>query len=305
MTIRKLLTISVILFSTSCCYAQTRKIEHDKAKIEAEQKAKEAEQKAKEEKARQAEAARKRAEAARLKAVQDSIKRAQDAARRAREKEIARQQALEAQQLQEEEARRQREAEEAQRRKEASRPKPGYSNGYEWIDLGLPSGLKWASCNIGASSPSGKGSYISWGETMSKSEYWQENSATRERSFADISGNSQFDPARALWGSTWRLPTKADMDELIMQCSWRWTTINGVPGYNIIGPNDNSIFLPAVGFITGVTVSREGVFGYYWTAAPMAMANSAYAYGLYFNETGYEVGGCDRSLGVSVRPVIQ
>lgn len=300
MTIRRLLIIFAILYSTSCCYAQTQIIEHSIKN----DKDKEAEQKAKEEKARQAEAARKKAEAAALQqAIQDSIRRAQDAAWREREKEIARQQALEAKRLQEEEALRKKAAEEAKLLKEASRPKPGYTNEHEWIDLGLPSGLKWASCNIGASSPSDKGFYISWGETMSKSEYWQENSATRERSFGDIAGNSQTDAARALWGSTWRLPTKADMDELIMQCSWRWTTINGVPGYNIIGPNDNSIFLPAVGFITGVTVSREGVFGYYWTTAPLA--NSAYAYGLYFNESGYEVGGCDRSLGVSVRPVIQ
>ncbi len=285
---RNLLIFLSVLLGASCCYSQTQEIKHKIGvnHVDSDKEAKEI--------------ARKREEA-RKKAMQDSIKKAEDALRRQREAEMARLQAEEARRLQDEEAKRQRAAEEAKRLKEAQRPKPGYTNYHEWIDLGLPSGLKWASCNMGASSPTDIGGYYSWGEISTKNEYWQENSVTRERALGDIAGNSQFDAPRALWGSTWRLPTKAEMDELVFQCSWRWTVQNGVPGYTITGPNDNSIFLPAGGFITGVTVSRKGVFGYYWTTEPMA--NSAYAYGLYFNESGYEVGGCDRSLGVCVRPV--
>ena len=117
------------------------------------------------------------------------------------------------------------------------------------VDLGLPSGLKWATYNVGATTPEDYGNYYAWGETATKSEYTKQNSVTYRRQIYDISGNAQYDAARANWGSTWRMPTKAEIEELLIDCAWTRTTQNGVNGYRVTGPNDNSIFLPATATI--------------------------------------------------------
>lgn len=121
------------------------------------------------------------------------------------------------------------------------------------IDLGLPSGTKWACCNVGATMPEGYGNYYAWGETQPKSTYnW--NTYQYGNSGADvvnigsnIAGTS-YDAATANWGSPWRMPTVSQISELINNCSNTWTTQNGVNGRRFTGTNGGTIFLPAAGY---------------------------------------------------------
>ncbi|MDE6689885.1 MAG: hypothetical protein K2J86_08430, partial [Prevotella sp.] len=141
-------------------------------------------------------------------------------------------------------------------------------NGHEYVDLGLPSGLKWAICNVGASSPSEYGNYYAWGETTTKAEFTEENNKTWEKNIGDISGNSDYDAARANWGGSWRLPSKKECEELDSKCTWTWTTQGGHNGYKVTGPNGNSIFLPAAGWCLGSSLNDAGDDGRYWSSTP-------------------------------------
>ncbi len=173
-------------------------------------------------------------------------------------------------------------------------------NGHEYVDLGLS--VKWATCNIGAESPSDKGDYYAWGEITTKPEYIESNSATYGKDINSISGNSNYDVARASWGGTWRIPTKEEVEELMNTCKFEWITKDGRTGCEIIGPNGNSIFLPIVGQRKGASIDpKRAKDGCYWSATPYTNKNDAY--GLYFN-SGYL--GCtmdSRFLGQVVRPV--
>ena len=141
----------------------------------------------------------------------------------------------------------------------------GRINGHNYVDMGLPSGLKWATCNIGASNPEDYGNYYAWGEIQTKSEY---NSLTYGYVDVDnISGNSRYDVACAQWGSSWRLPTFTEIEELQNLCKWEWITIGGHEGYRVIGPNGNSIFLPAAGYRTSTDVLRQDSLGAYWSGS--------------------------------------
>ena len=175
-------------------------------------------------------------------------------------------------------------------------------NGYEYVDLGLPSGLKWATCNVGASSPEEYGDYYAWGEIETKSEYYESNSKTRGKLMSDISGNSIYDVARAKWGGSWRLPTKKEMEELINECEWKWATINDKIGCKVTGPNGNSIFLPVAGCRYWSLLDYEGWNGYYWSSTPYESDDYS-AYDLEFNSSERYVYWGDRSNGQSVRPV--
>lgn len=175
-------------------------------------------------------------------------------------------------------------------------------NGHEYVDLGLPSGLKWATCNVGASSPSDYGYYFAWGETNTKSDYSSNTCRTWDRTFGDISGNVQYDAARANWGGSWRLPTRAECEELVNCCTWAFITMGNHNGYKVIGPNGNYIFLPAAGYRYGTSFNRVGEYGYYWTSSPYE-GNAQNAYGLYFNSGAHYVDCYRRYYGRSVRPV--
>ena len=175
-------------------------------------------------------------------------------------------------------------------------------NGYEYVDLGLPSGLKWATCNVGASSAEEYGDYYAWGEIETKSEYDESNSKTYGKSMSDISGNSTCDVARAKWGGSWRMPTKEECSELILECKWQWTTQNGKNGYKVTGPNGNSIFLPAAGYRYGSSLYYAGENGYYWSSTPYE-SNDYRAYYLYFLSSYRNVDWSNRYYGLSVRPV--
>ncbi len=176
----------------------------------------------------------------------------------------------------------------------------GTINGYEWVDLGLPSGLKWATCNVGAFTPEEYGAYFAWGETGTKSSYTEDNSITYGKSMSDISGNAEYDAATANWGGTWRMPTSTEVEELINNCIWAWTSQNGVDGYKVIGKNGNYIFLPAAGCRSGSSLISAGSDGTYWSSTPQRTSG---AYGLGLDSGDYSMNGYYRYYGRSVRPV--
>ena len=173
-------------------------------------------------------------------------------------------------------------------------------NGHEWVDLGLS--VKWATCNVGATSPSDYGDYFAWGEISTKSSYTENNSKTYKKHMGDIAGNSKYDAARANWGSTWRMPTKKEFQELKDQCIWTWTSQGGHSGYRVTSKtNGNSIFLPAAGGRFRESLFNVGSYGYYWSAGPSNTTYgrnlsfySSYVYPQYYNSRAY---------GFSVRSV--
>ena len=177
------------------------------------------------------------------------------------------------------------------------------TNGHEYVDLGLPSGLKWATCNVGASSPEDYGDYYAWGETATKSDYSSSTSTTYGKQMSSIAGNPTWDVACNKWGSPWRLPTKAEFQELIDNCTWEWTTQNGINGYKVTSKkNGNSIFLPAAGWRYGTSSRDQGSGGDYWSATPDE-SSAGNAYSLGFDE-GLRRTFLDRRYGgFSVRPV--
>ena len=178
----------------------------------------------------------------------------------------------------------------------------GTINGHGYVDLGLPSGLKWATCNVGASQPHGYGNYYAWGETTTKESYDESNCTTYGQQINDFSGNVTYDAARANWGSTWRMPTKAEIEELINNCTWTWTTQIGVNGYRVTGPNGKSIFLPAAGYCDGSSRTGVGEYGTYWSSTPDE-SYTWYAYYLYFGSGSHYVNWSNRFYGLTVRPV--
>ena len=180
----------------------------------------------------------------------------------------------------------------------ASAATSGTINGHEWVNLGLS--VKWATCNVGASGPSNYGKYYAWGETSTKSTYTDDNSKTYGKSMDDIAGDSRFDAALANWGGTWRLPTKAEMEELVDKCTWTWKG----NGYNVTGPNGNSIFLPATGVRGKSSLSDAGSVGYYWSSIPCE-SNNLYTNCLEFSSGSHDVYLTLRFWGHSIRPVAE
>ncbi len=150
----------------------------------------------------------------------------------------------------------------------------------DYVDLGLS--VKWATCNVGASCPAAFGGFFAWGELNVKSDYSKENSffygveaslILADPNATDISGDVTRDVAAAKSNGKWRIPTAAEMNELIEGCTWEWTskasscTCHSVAGYTVTGPNGNSIFLPAAGYQSGTTISNRENFGGYWSAS--------------------------------------
>lgn len=192
---------------------------------------------------------------------------------------------------------------------------------HEYVDLGLPSGIKWATCNVGANAPEEYGDYFAWGETEPKSDYnwstckWCKRSYILETKYYTDSEYGSVDnkpllilsndAANANWGGSWRMPTKAEQDELRNECTWDWTTKNGVNGYTVIGPNGNSIFLPAAGCRGKSDLDNAGSDGYYWSSS-LDSHDSDFACVLRFDSKGLR-GSWSSSVcfyGLSVRPVL-
>ena len=151
---------------------------------------------------------------------------------------------------------------------------------HEYVDLGLPSGTMWATCNIGASSPEEFGDHYAWGETETKEGNYNWNNykwcegnewsmtkydPTKFWIYDEIELELADDAAYANWGPSWRMPSAQQYDELCNNCTWHWTTRKGVNGNLVTGPNGNSIFLPAAGYRSTTSVTHEGQRGYYWS----------------------------------------
>lgn len=178
-----------------------------------------------------------------------------------------------------------------------------YHNSHEYVDLGLPSGLKWATMNVGAYSPSEFGQYFGWGETEERYDYSSSNSRTYQRNFTSIGGNPQYDVARYRWGGNWRLPTMAEFEELLSICTWVWTRLGDHNGFLVTGPNGNQIFLPAAGYRSGTSLKYPDSGGCYWSSTPDPnRSHLAYQLELFAKRT---VTYTNRSLGQSVRPVTE
>ncbi|MBP3455146.1 MAG: protein kinase [Alistipes sp.] len=174
-------------------------------------------------------------------------------------------------------------------------------NGHDYVDLGLS--VKWATCNVGASSPSDYGNYYAWGEMAVKLKYNDENSTAYNQTIGDIAGNPKYDAARANWGGSWRMPTKAEMQELIDKCTWIWTSQEGRNGYRVTSKiNCNSIFIPAAGYKYGSSLNVSGKCGYYWCSMPYEKSIQSSCY-LSFHSGIHYVSWSYRYYGQSVRPV--
>ena len=182
-------------------------------------------------------------------------------------------------------------------------------NGHEYVDLGLPSGLLWATCSVGATSPEEYGNYYAWGETTTKSTYEESNcpnyklgiSQLQSQGYIDGEGNltPQYDAAAANWGGPWRMPTKTELEELINNCTWTWITQNGVKGQSVQGPSGASIFLPAAGYRFRSSLKDAGDYGCYWSSTPYDFDA---AYLLYGNGVWC---GYIRCSGFTVRPITE
>ena len=187
---------------------------------------------------------------------------------------------------------------------------PGEGAVGEAVDLGLPSGTKWASCNVGATKPEEYGGYYAWGETEEKEvydestyKYYQNGEYVNLGS--DISGTN-YDVAHVKWGGNWCMPTLDEIKELFDNCTSEWTMLNGVNGTKFTSKiNGNSIFLPAVGhrWHGGLYYADEN--GEYWSSAQNPKYSTD-AYSLYVS-SGYADwnGHGDRYRGRSVRPVVR
>ena len=184
------------------------------------------------------------------------------------------------------------------------------------IDLGLPSGTKWACCNVGASTPEGYGGYYAWGETEEKDYYssstykhYDDSSSTYHDLGSDIAG-TQYDVAHVKWGGSWVMPSKDQNQELIENCNYEWITVNDVMGAQFTGPSGGTIFLPAAGNRTAGDLYYAGSCGYNWssTLEPSFTQEPSYsdrAYRLYFNsDNAYWSYGNYRDSGHTVRPII-
>ena len=209
----------------------------------------------------------------------------------------------------------------------------------EYVDLGLPSGLKWAKCNLGASKPSDYGDYYAWGETAPKADYdwatykWMQAGQSdskyitkytiadgeTEGIWYDSSGNfigdnktaldAADDAATAKLGSPWRMPTIDEIQERIDKCTWTWTTQDGVNGYQVDGPNGNAIFLPAAGLRSGSALGSAGSRGFYLSNSHSSHSSHSTSrndvvFRIYFYSNGqHSMDTYLRCLGYSVRPV--
>ncbi len=188
---------------------------------------------------------------------------------------------------------------------------------HEYVDLGLPSGTLWATCNVGANSPEEYGDYFAWGETEPKSTYswatykWCNGSSTsmtkycKSSSYGTVDNRTELlpedDAAYVNWGASWRMPTKTQYDELKLECTWTWSTRNGVNGRLVTGPNGNSLFLPAAGYRDGTSIVSVSTYGYYWLSTLYSSSNSGTCQ--YFNSSGKYWSGRNRYYGLAVRAV--
>lgn len=206
---------------------------------------------------------------------------------------------------------------------------PVNSNGHQYVDLGLPSGTLWATCNVGALAPEEFGNYYAWGETATKDVYsWEtyewcsgtvcnssNNTLTKyclEGGYGSLDNKTILelddDVAHAKWGGDWRIPTEEEVLELLNNCDSKWETVNGVKGRTFTGSNGKSIFLPAAG--TKEKAEYYSGDGQYWTSSlGTSGGHSTNAKHMEFTKSSIELFegelyGTLRYYGLTVRPVI-
>jgi hypothetical protein len=181
---------------------------------------------------------------------------------------------------------------------------------HSYVDLGLPSGTLWATCNVGANSPEDCGNYFAWGETQPKSVYnWYTYQYDDGSNLTKYTGNDglttllpEDDAATANWGSDWRMPTDEEWQELRDNTTHTWTTQNGVNGMLFTALNGNSLFLPAAGYRDNSSLNLAGSYGSYWSSS-LYTVYLYDAWGFYFGSTYSYVDYGDRYDGQSVRAV--
>lgn len=200
----------------------------------------------------------------------------------------------------------------------------GVTNGHEYVDLGLPSGTLWATMNVGATSPEDYGDYFAWGEvtgydsgktsfSWSNYKYCNGSSSSMTKyctksSYGSVDNKTELelsdDAARQNWGGSWRMPSEEQFKELVNECTWKWTTQNGVYGYRVSSKkNSNSLFFPAAGF-RDTSLDCAGSYGVYWSRS-LIDSYSNLAYNLFFYSSNvYPSGSGSRDYGQSVRPVL-
>lgn len=188
---------------------------------------------------------------------------------------------------------------------------------HEYVDLGLPSGTLWATCNVGADNPEDYGYYFAWGEVEPKSNYdWStyfdsvDGSDSNFKKYYNNGGKTELDleddAAYMNWGEGWRMPSDAQLKELSTNCTWTWDSTK--KGYNVVGPNNCSLFLPAAGDRNEGSLINAGSYGHYWSRS-LNTSYSRYAYYLRFNSSSidwydyFRYYKCYRCDGFSVRPV--
>ena len=184
------------------------------------------------------------------------------------------------------------------------------------VDLGLS--VKWANMNVGAESPKDYGNYYAWGETSTKETYnWYTYFDTNDggstfMKYNNDGGKTVLDPqddaAHVNWGGSWRMPTRAEWQELYDNCTWTWTTQNGINGYKVTsnkeGYADKFIFLPAAGFRRESDLYYVGSYGDYWSSS-LCEYDSYGAWGLGFGSGNHNIDYGGRFYGNPVRPVLQ
>ncbi len=171
--------------------------------------------------------------------------------------------------------------------------------GHAYVDLGLPSGTLWATCNVGADTPEGNGNYYAWGETATKEVY---DNANYTYSDSPATLPASADAAAAIWGNGWRMPTKDEFVELFSNCTNEWTAQNGVVGRLFTATNGNSLFLPASGARLDDILDGIGEYGYYWSSSlDSDHTEAAWALTSITDDCG--ASSVERYFGMSVRPV--
>ena len=195
----------------------------------------------------------------------------------------------------------------------------------EYVDLGLPNGTLWATHNVGANNPEDLGDFFAWGETAPKANYLWEYTAwlyvenglkhiskyNTKSDYGPVDNKTELDPeddaAYVNMGSEWRMPSKAEIDELIENCTWEWIQLNGMNGQLITGPNGNTMFLPAVGERIETNMYNLGVAGNYWSRSLFIINETVSfptaAYKLYLTDAGLTWNTAERSCGLPVRAV--
>ena len=195
------------------------------------------------------------------------------------------------------------------------------SDNGNWVDLGLPSGTLWATCNLGATAPEGYGDYFAWGETSTKGLYdWSNyryctaegdslltltkyNTSTDYGTVDGLMTLQAMDDAAAVRLSGTRMPTREDWEELLAGTTAEWVTQNGVGGYRLTAPNGNSLFLPAAGSSNGAELVVAGEYGFYWSAS-LYTDSPDDAWSFSFLPGDHRIGSFGyRSDGQSIRPV--